>query len=664
MKITLIQHGQTAAYAAEELAKYAAIVTGSEAPAIETVASSGRTGDSIVLALLDDLKLPADDLFDPFIEDILDIDVKNGVGYIAGSNERSILMGVYRYLKAAGCRWIRPGPDGEYLPHCDLDHLCFTYRKKADYPFRGECSEGAISYEHMRDTVFWMPKVGFNMYMIEGLVPYTYMHKWYGHVGNTRLRQKGQITDYGMLEKLIDKLEMDIKKTGVQLHTIGHAWMFEKLGVHHGAGKQEQQELKEEDKKYLALVKGKRDLYGGSTFYTHFCYSNPEARKILVDFWVEYAKKKPYVDFMHVWLADANNNHCECEECVKLEPSDHYVNLLNEIDAALTENGIQSRLVFILYNDTLRPPKKYRLNNPGRFVLLSACGGGYADGYPPLVNAKFEGEEPPYVRNQFVMPSKVLGMKWRKEWKQLSGGKLPSIVFEYRFYCDQYCDPGYMQIARETYRDMKVLGDIDFQGNMSDQTHRNALPTGLPMAVMAETLFDRSVDFDAFTDDYLQGEFGADGAAVRQYLEEITRRFRPNSIRKNPVGIEEAGITRKSEETASWYNNPDLAESLAGIPSLVESFIPTIEKNLAQITDPCQKKSWADLKIHAALVTELSKAYRAGALGDKPKAAEIYTKMIDWLSGEEMNIHTVFDLFLFDRSHRGKFGLHNVGYYD
>ena len=158
--------------------------------------------------------------------------------------------------------------------------------------------------------------------------------------------------------------------------------------------------------------------------------------------------------------------------------------------------------------------------------------------------------------------------------------------------------------------------------------------------------------------------FGADGAAVRQYLEEITRRFKPNSIRKNPVGIEEAGITRKSEETASWYNNPDLAESLAGIPSLVENFMPTIEKNLAQITDPCQKKSWADLKIHAALVTELSKAYRAGALGDKPKAAEIYTKMIDWLSGEETNIHTVFDLFLFDRSHRGKFGLHNVGYYD
>ena len=31
----------------------------------------------------------------------MDIDIKNGSGYIAGSNPRSILMGVYKYLKSA-----------------------------------------------------------------------------------------------------------------------------------------------------------------------------------------------------------------------------------------------------------------------------------------------------------------------------------------------------------------------------------------------------------------------------------------------------------------------------------------------------------------------------------------------------------------------------------
>jgi len=435
MRIAVVRHGETSLYAAEELAKYASMMTG-QTPDITTVDSADSAEDSVVLALMDDLHLPADDLSDPFIEDILDIDVRNGVGHIAGSNERSILMGVYRYLRAGGCRWVRPGIDGDYVPSCDLQKLSLTYRKKADYLFRGECSEGADSYEHMRDTIYWLPKVGFNVFMIQGLVPYNIMHRWYGHVGNTKLRQKGQITDYALLEEQVARLEKDAVRTGVQLHEIGHGWMFEKFGIHRGPGFLERKQLKEEDKKYLAQVNGRRDLYGGSAGYTHFCYSNPEARKLLVDFWVDYAKKKPYVGFFHVWLADANNNWCECEECRKLEPSDHYVRLLNEIDAALTENGLTSRLVFIIYGDTLRPPKRYTLNNPDRFVILSACGGGYRLGYPPLLQ-KYTGEEPPFELNKFEMPSKALCMKWRDDWKRLNGGRLNSFIFEYRFYCDQ-----------------------------------------------------------------------------------------------------------------------------------------------------------------------------------------------------------------------------------
>ena len=147
--------------------------------------------DAIVLGLLEELSLDRSDLLDPFIEDILDVRVENGHGYIAGSNERSILMAVYHYCKSAGCRFVRPGDDGEYIPYCDLTAHCCTYRKKADQPFRGTCCEGAISYEHMRDTVFWMPKMGMNMFMVEGIVPFNYMHRWYGHEANRILRIPG-----------------------------------------------------------------------------------------------------------------------------------------------------------------------------------------------------------------------------------------------------------------------------------------------------------------------------------------------------------------------------------------------------------------------------------------------------------------------------------------
>jgi hypothetical protein len=35
-----------------------------------------------------------------------------------------------------------------------------------------------------------------------------------------------------MLEDGIARLEKDIIKTGMQFHSMGHGWMFEKLGIH------------------------------------------------------------------------------------------------------------------------------------------------------------------------------------------------------------------------------------------------------------------------------------------------------------------------------------------------------------------------------------------------------------------------------------------------
>ena len=74
---------------------------------------------------------------------------------------------------------------------------------------------------------------------------------------------------------------------------------------------------------------------------------------------VEYAKNHSNSDYLHVWLADSNRNHCECEECRKMRPSDWYLMVMNRIDELLTEEGLDTRIVFIAYVDTLFPPKRY-----------------------------------------------------------------------------------------------------------------------------------------------------------------------------------------------------------------------------------------------------------------------------------------------------------------
>ena len=657
MKIIYLQENETLRYAAEELAKYYVMMTGKDVP--EIAFAEKPCACAVSLGLLSDLSRSAEDVSDPVLDDVLDISVENGKGFIAGSNPRSVLMGVYRYLRAAGCRFIRPGEGGEYIPQCDLDAFTFTYRKKADHIFRGECSEGAVSYEHMRDTVYWMPKVGMNMFMIEGLVPYTYMHKWYAHVANLRLSE-GAITDRDFLVGEIAKLEKDIVKLGLQFHNIGHGWMFEPFGIHHGSPAHEAT-LPEEAKQYLAMVNGKRELYG-STFVTHFCYSNPEARKKLISFWIDYAKKKPYVDFFHVWLADGMNNHCECEACVKREPSDWYIIFLNELDAALSKEGINAKLVLILYVDTNRPPVTEKLKNPERFVLLSACSIDYNKGYEAL---PFEGEIPAYERNNYKSISSALAHLWRKQWKESFGKKIPSCVYEYRFYNFTYNDIGGMKLAEGVHRDMKRMKMMGFDGNMSDQTARSFFPTSLPMSILAETLFDVNTDYKSFAEDHFAHAFGEDAKAARAYLDKVSEIFDPrimNAVYKS-AGTEEDGIGNQSElKFDTWQNNEAFAKRLDEIPSLLASILPIIEMNEAK-GPAVQRKSWFYLRHHTFMVGALAKIYGAGARGDAERAKELYLDFHEALSEREMEIHEVFDLFLFNRVHRLKLNIPQLGYY-
>jgi hypothetical protein len=666
MKIVTKHYAETIVYAAEELKKYiTAMSVGAIIPELCLDSSDACSDDEvIILGTLEELSLSTEGLSDPFIEDIIDINIKNLSGYIGGSNERSILMGVYKFCTSAGCRFIRPGENGDYIPNVNLMAHSFIYRKKADSLFRGQCCEGAISYEHMRDTVMWLPKIGMNMYMIEGLVPFTYMHKWYGHVWNTKLRQHGQVTSYEMLEKYIARLEQDIKKTGVQLHTLGHAWMFNKLGIQHSSPdntRRQFSKITDNEKRLFAMVGGKRELFKNNLFATHLCYSNPEARKMLIDTLVEYIQERPYVDFVHAWLADSTNNQCECEECAKKHPSDWYVIFLNELDEELTRLNLNTRVVFITYIDTVEPPKTERIKNPGRFTLLSAIGLHYENGYS---TAPYTGEIPKYERNNYKTPPNALRMQWYKEWKELSGD-IPGVIYEYRFYTDMYCDLGHMRISRETHRDMSTLDKIPFNGCMSDQTHRMYMPTSLPLIMMGETLFDKTNDFERCANDYFEGAFGDEGGLVRNYLETLSTLLCPSNFRiggKN--GVEEEGLGNIEVKNKPWINNPDVAECAAKIPGVIEDFMPVIDKNISCAKDGARYLSWVYLKQHGEICRRHSEILLAGAKGDTELAKEKFGQIRDYLSEQEPNFHNAFDLFLYLRCLSGKLYITMPTYWD
>ena len=116
MRVYIVRENETLRYAAEELLKYLSMMDDGIFGSI-CVGNDRKAG--ITLGLLADFDLDASDVDDAMIDDVIDAEVDSLRGYIAGSNGRSVLMGVYSYLKSAGCRWVRPGGNGEYIPQKD-----------------------------------------------------------------------------------------------------------------------------------------------------------------------------------------------------------------------------------------------------------------------------------------------------------------------------------------------------------------------------------------------------------------------------------------------------------------------------------------------------------------------------------------------------------------
>jgi hypothetical protein len=146
--------------------------------------------------------------------------------------------------------------------------------------------------------------------------------------------------------------------------------------------------------------------------------SNPKAREIANRAIVDYAEKHRNVDFLHVWLADCYNNHCECENCQKKLPSDWYVIMMNELDEMLTKAKLNTRIVFICYVDTSWPPIEAKLDNPKRFSLLVApISRDYTVPVRPDIS---DVTYPPYKRNDNELFKDVnqyvkVGVDWQKQ---------------------------------------------------------------------------------------------------------------------------------------------------------------------------------------------------------------------------------------------------------
>jgi hypothetical protein len=615
----------TVRFAEQELNRYRTLM-GAEDPAQETT-----EGASIKVGLFADM-LPGRPIPDHPFDDEIFIDVQNGCGMVAGANPRSCLLAVYRLLQEAGCRFLRPGPDGEMIPQTDWQKLTVKIDEKPSYRHRGICIEGAVSREVFLNILDWIPKNGMNAYFIQFREGFTFFDRWYDHKSNPFVPSEAKTV--AEVRQIMAEGIVAIRKRGLIYHAVGHGWTCEPLGIP-GLAWDAVSEIPAGASQYFAELDGKRELYRGVPLNTNLCYGNPKVRDLVVEGIVDYAREHPDTDLIHFWLADGSNNQCECPLCRDTRPADFYVAMLNQLDEALTRSYLPHRVVFLIYVDLLWQPEKETINNPDRFVLMFApITRTYSQPFKP-------GDDlpalPPYVRNQLSFPKSASeNLAFLKPWQKLAGGKQgDSFDFDYHMMWDHYKDPGYEILAGVLHADLQNLAEFNLNGLVSCQVQRLFFPSPLLMMVMAKTLWNRHLDLESIAADTYMAAFGPDWEKVRSWLQEISHLFNPPWLRLELPLVD-----------------PEQAARLTGVAPLVSSFSVIFRQNQS-VSDPCQKQSWTLLGLFAEYIRHLAGFCQALATGDAVLVEKMLDAVIHWVFKHEAELLFVFDGEIMEKVFRG-----------
>lgn len=544
-------------------------------------------------------------------------------GRITGANDRSVLLGVYDYLHTLGCRFLMPLKECETVPSIEADRLWADYEKCASFYHRGVCIEGADSFENIMNYIEWLPKVGYNSFFLQFKTPYAFLSRWYEHRENPYAASEAYTPEDAIRDKHL--LEQAAKKRGLMLHEAGHGWTGEALGFQTVSWDSENMPLEDRFVHRMAEINGKRALYMGAPANTNLCYHNKDATDAFAELVVKYAKENPSVDYVHVWLADEYNNVCECADCRNTTVSDQYVDLLNKIDERLAGEGLDTRIVFLLYQELLWPPVEKRLKAPERFVLMFAP---ISRTFEKSYEMDDEKQQiiPVYKRNHITLPVNLAeNLAFLRGWQQQFQGE--GFVYDYPLGRAHYGDFGYVHIANVIHSDIQKISQMGLDGYISCQELRAAFPNAFPNYVMGKTLFQKELTIDELTEEYFSSCYGSGWKQVLEYLKRLSDLSSCDYV------------NGKGER-----KNQDIAGRMDKIKECCMEFEKTL---LSYKNDVGEMNSvyFNVLEYHRNYTILLSETLRMLALGNNAQAYEKWKKFREFICGKEPEYQPFLDVY-------------------
>lgn len=581
LKVVRIGSDPTVRFAQEELCRF-----------LRKMDKSLRISQFVCATLEEYLQSPTDAILigsglqiDEAFDDQIHIAVRCGNGVISGANPRSVLFAVYRFLYELGCRYPDPNPDGDIVPSRTLTpaDLNVSVTESPFYRHRGICLEGSVDYQIVENWIGWMPKIGLNSFFIQYLHPKQFFSRICKHYGED--------ISIAEVDQICSRLVEEIKKRDLLYHAVGHGWQCDPFGIPgdtYGVRK-DSVPIPEKTKPLLALVNGKRELFHNNPLETNLCYSDPEVRRIMLSAITDYCKKHPEVDYIHFWLSDGTNSLCECEQCRNQIPADLYIQMLNELDAQMTAEHLNTKIVFLCYSDLMWAPVKEHLINPNRFTFMATIPHSYSK---PIDRFDHVPEVPPFRLNRNAIPQcNEESITMVRAWQEVFSGD--SFLYEYNQVWDHYKDPGYMQCAERIHGDIRALKNLGLNGIHSCQFLQAGFPTWLPSYTFGAALWNPSRTFSSISDEYFTAVFGSTAEMAKSWLAMLSQRFDPQYLRNELLSLA-----------------PLYAERYAELRDDITHMLPKLKELSKHVS------AWKKLYQHAQLSEQLAELLRMRAAGE------------------------------------------------
>ena len=279
---------------------------------------------------------------------------------------------------------------------------------------------------------------------------------------------------------------------------------------------------------------------------------------------------------------------------------------------------LNTRLVFLLYQELLWPPQRERLRNPDRFVLMFAP---ISRTFEASYDLSGEQEEiPPYCRNRITLPTSLgQNLAFLRGWQAQFQGE--SFVYDYPLGRAHYGDFGYVGLSRIISQDIRKLRQMGLDGYISCQELRAGMPNMLPNYVMGYTLFDETADVEALIREYYEAAYPEEPQRVLAHMQRLSELSSCDYVNGKGPRV-----------------NPDIAVRMAEIAE-------SCGKLLDSGDIPASGLWWRVFRHHNESILRLSRALEAMALGQEEESRARYGEFRDFICRAEPEFQPFLDVY-------------------